>query len=101
MEETEEAARLALTKLFATRLRAWQGREDLIPAVAATLDMLQIALDVYGQLNCWVLAEDTKTSDKEAAEMLAANAMDAVKLTIIDRIAELRRIGRSIDFGEN
>jgi hypothetical protein len=101
MEETEEAARLALTKLFATRLRAWQGNEDLIPGVAASLDMLRIALDVYGQLNCWIMAEDAETSDEEAVEMLTENAMGVMKLAITDNIAELRRIGRSAAFDEN
>jgi len=102
MEETEEAARLALTKLFASKLKERQERrENLMPAVAATLDVLQIALDVYGQLSCWIMAEDKKLSDAEAAETLMANLNDVAKVTIRDRIAELRRIGRSIDSGEN
>ena len=99
--DAEAVVRQGLVTLFGARLRQREKQgKGAESAAIATFDMLQVALDTFGTLSCWMLAHDTKTTDKDAAQILALNVMDVVKVAITNRIGALRRLGREVSFGE-
>jgi len=97
----EMATRQSLINLFAASLHKWEAREGAVemPGAAATFDMLKVALEVFGQLTCWMMATDTKTTDKEAVKIIEANVKDTMTVAISKRIRELRQLGREVSFG--